>query len=45
MNWFFIALVAPFLWAFVNIADSYIVAKYSFTAFCKKTLIISNETL
>ncbi|KKQ87848.1 MAG: hypothetical protein UT09_C0009G0002 [Parcubacteria group bacterium GW2011_GWF2_38_8] len=29
MNWFFIALVAPFLWAFVNIADSYLISKYS----------------
>jgi len=29
MNWFFIALVAPFLWAFVNIADHYLISKYS----------------
>lgn len=29
MQWFFIALVAPFLWAFVNIADKYLVSKYS----------------
>lgn len=29
MQWFFIALGAPFLWAFVNIADHYIIAKYS----------------
>ncbi|HCY17767.1 TPA: hypothetical protein DHT42_01010 [Candidatus Nomurabacteria bacterium] len=29
MNWFFIALVAPFLWAFVNIADSFLISKYS----------------
>jgi drug/metabolite transporter (DMT)-like permease len=29
MNWFFIALAAPFLWAFVNISDQYLVAKYS----------------
>lgn len=29
MNWFFIALGAPFLWAFVNIADSYLISKYS----------------
>ena len=29
MSWFFIALVAPFLWAFVNIADKYLVSKYS----------------
>lgn len=28
MNWFFIALGAPFLWAFVNISDQYLVAKY-----------------
>jgi len=25
MNWFFIAFGAPFLWAFVNIADNKIV--------------------
>ncbi|MCC7160600.1 EamA family transporter [Candidatus Nomurabacteria bacterium] len=29
MNWFFIALAAPFLWALVNISDQYLVAKYS----------------
>ncbi len=29
MQWFFIALGAPFLWAIVNIADQYLVAKYS----------------
>jgi len=29
MNWFFIALGAPFLWALVNISDKYLVAKYS----------------
>lgn len=29
MSWFFIALAAPFLWALVNIADQYLVAKYS----------------
>jgi len=29
MTWFFIALVAPFLWAFVNIADNYLVANFS----------------
>lgn len=29
MNWFFIALGAPFLWAIVNISDQYLVAKYS----------------
>lgn len=29
MQWFFIALVAPFLWALVNIADNYLVANYS----------------
>lgn len=29
MTWFFIALVAPFLWGLVNIADKYLVAKYS----------------
>ncbi|MDQ5922795.1 MAG: EamA protein [Patescibacteria group bacterium] len=29
MNWFLIALVAPFLWAIVNIADNYLVAKFS----------------
>ena len=29
MNWFFIALGAPFLWALVNIADSYLISKYS----------------
>lgn len=29
MQWFFIALVAPFLWAFVNIADHYLISKFS----------------
>ncbi len=29
MNWFFIALGAPFLWAIVNIADNYLVGKFS----------------
>lgn len=29
MNWFFIALIAPFLWAIVNIADHYLIAKFS----------------
>ena len=29
MNWFFIALGAPFLWALVNLADHYLIAKYS----------------
>jgi uncharacterized membrane protein len=29
MKWFFIALTAPFLWAIVNIADQYLVSKYS----------------
>jgi len=29
MNWFFIALGAPLLWALVNISDQYLVAKYS----------------
>ena len=29
MHWFFIALGAPFLWALVNIADKYLVIKYS----------------
>ena len=29
MNWFFIALGAPFLWALVNIADKYLVENYS----------------
>ena len=29
MKWFFVALVAPFLWAFVNIADNYLVSNYS----------------
>jgi len=28
MNWFFIALGAPILWAFVNIADHYLISKY-----------------
>jgi len=29
MTWFFIALVAPILWAIVNIADTFLIAKYS----------------
>lgn len=29
MQWFFIALGAPFLWALVNIFDQYLVSKYS----------------
>lgn len=29
MNWFFITIGAPFLWALVNISDQYLVAKYS----------------
>src|SRR3989344_4012527 len=29
MQWFFIALGAPFLWALVNISDKYLVEKYS----------------
>jgi len=29
MQWFFIALAAPFLWALVNISDKYLVKKYS----------------
>ena len=29
MTWFFLALVAPFLWGIVNIADKYLVSKYS----------------
>lgn len=29
MTWFFIALGAPFLWALVNIADQYLISKYS----------------
>lgn len=29
MQWFFIALVAPFLWAFVNLADKYLVTRFS----------------
>ncbi|MEI8174827.1 MAG: EamA family transporter [bacterium] len=29
MQWFFIALSAPFLWALVNISDEYLVTKYS----------------
>ncbi len=29
MQWFFIALGAPFLWALTNIFDQYLVAKYS----------------
>src|ERR1035437_9180670 len=29
MQWFFIALAAPFLWALVNITDKYLVVNYS----------------
>lgn len=29
MTWFLIALVAPFLWAIVNIADQYLIANFS----------------
>lgn len=29
MNWFFIALGAPFLWALTNIFDQYLVSRYS----------------
>lgn len=29
MNWFLLALGAPFLWAIVNIFDNYLVSKYS----------------
>jgi drug/metabolite transporter (DMT)-like permease len=29
MNWFFIALAAPFLWALVNVADNYLVKRFS----------------
>jgi len=29
MQWFFIALGAPFLWALVNVADNYLVSKFS----------------
>ena len=29
MTWFFIALAAPFLWALVNVADGYLVSKFS----------------
>jgi drug/metabolite transporter (DMT)-like permease len=29
MTWFFVALAAPFLWALVNIADQYLITKYS----------------
>src|SRR3989338_3322148 len=29
MQWFFIALGAPFLWALVNISDQYLVARYT----------------
>ena len=29
MQWFFIALGAPFLWALVNLSDQYLVANYS----------------
>jgi drug/metabolite transporter (DMT)-like permease len=29
MQWFFIALAAPFLWALVNVADKYLVTKFS----------------
>lgn len=28
LNWFFIALAAPFLWALVNLADKYLVVNY-----------------
>jgi len=28
MNWFFIALAAPFLWALVNLTDKYLVTNY-----------------
>src|SRR3990167_2180623 len=29
MTWFFIALGAPFLWALVNLADKYLVGRFS----------------
>jgi drug/metabolite transporter (DMT)-like permease len=29
MQWFFIALIAPFLWAIVNLADNYLVSNFS----------------
>ena len=29
MTWFFVALAAPFLWALVNIADNYLVSRFS----------------
>ena len=29
MQWFFMALAAPFLWAIVNVADNYLVARFS----------------
>lgn len=29
MQWFFIALVAPFLWALVNLSDKYLVKRFS----------------
>lgn len=29
MNWFFIALIAPFLWAIVNIIDKFLVSRFS----------------
>ncbi|MFA6177703.1 MAG: DMT family transporter [Candidatus Paceibacterota bacterium] len=29
MQWFFIALAAPFLWALVNLADKYLVTRFS----------------
>ncbi|MBU0722523.1 DMT family transporter [Patescibacteria group bacterium] len=29
LNWFFIALAAPFLWALVNLVDKYLVTNYS----------------
>ena len=29
MNWFFIALAAPFLWSLVNVSDKYLVARYA----------------
>ncbi|MEI7809964.1 MAG: DMT family transporter [bacterium] len=31
MNWFLIALVAPFVWGIVNIGDHYLISKYSDT--------------
>jgi hypothetical protein len=29
MTWFFIALVAPVVWAIVNVADKFLVSKFS----------------